>query len=95
LAFRTPGGGAGQGGFFLARTLDASISYWNGIALACGDRAGVGARQGALFQYPQEAVLPLKDGIAATLWELDQRSVAGEGRRRANVNRVLPHTRDL
>jgi len=28
----------------------------------------------------------LKDGVAATLLELDQRNVAGEGRRPANVN---------
>ena len=32
----------------------------------------------------------MKDGVAATLLELDQRNVAGEGRRPANVNRVLP-----
>jgi hypothetical protein len=31
-----------------------------------------------------------RDGVAATLLELDQRNVAGEGRRPANVNRVLP-----
>ena len=46
--------------------------------------------QQALAQYPREAVFPLKDGVAATLLELDQRNVAGEGRRPANVNRVLP-----
>ena len=32
----------------------------------------------------------LKGGVAAGLLELDQRNVAGEGRRPANVNRVLP-----
>src|SRR5207237_7631995 len=46
--------------------------------------------QQALAQYPREAVLPLKAGVSATLLELDQRTVAGEGRRPAHVNRVLP-----
>jgi len=32
----------------------------------------------------------LKGEVAATLLEVDQRNVAGEGRRPANVNRVLP-----
>ena len=32
----------------------------------------------------------LKAGVAAALLELDQRNVAGEGRRPANVNRALP-----
>jgi hypothetical protein len=32
----------------------------------------------------------VKDGVAATLLELDQRNVASEGRRPANVNRELP-----
>jgi len=35
-------------------------------------------------------VFQLKDGVAAGLLELDQRNVAGEGRRPANVNRALP-----
>ena len=35
-------------------------------------------------------MFPLKAGVAATLLELDQRNVAGEGRRPANVNRALP-----
>jgi alkanesulfonate monooxygenase SsuD/methylene tetrahydromethanopterin reductase-like flavin-dependent oxidoreductase (luciferase family) len=46
--------------------------------------------QQALAQYPREAVFPLKPGVRAALLELDQRNVAGEGRRPANVNRVLP-----
>ena len=46
--------------------------------------------QQALAQYPREAVFPLKAGVAATLLEVDQRNVAGEGRRPANVNRALP-----
>ena len=46
--------------------------------------------QQALAQYPRQAVFPLKAGVAATLLELDQRNVAGEGRRPGNVNRVLP-----
>ena len=46
--------------------------------------------QQALEQYPREAVFPLKAGIAAELLQLDQRNVAGEGRRPGNVNRVLP-----
>jgi hypothetical protein len=46
--------------------------------------------QQALAQYPREAVFRLKDRIAATLLEVDQRNVAGEGRRPANVNRALP-----
>jgi hypothetical protein len=32
----------------------------------------------------------LKAGVAAGLLEADQRNVAGEGRRPANVNRALP-----
>jgi hypothetical protein len=43
-----------------------------------------------LAQYPREAVFRLKDRLAATLLEVDQRNVAGEGRRPANVNRALP-----
>ena len=35
-------------------------------------------------------MFPLKAGVAATLLEVDQRNVAGEGRRPANVNRALP-----
>src|SRR6266849_4594994 len=46
--------------------------------------------QQALAQYPRAAVFPLKAGVGAALLELDQRNVAGEGRRPANVNRVLP-----
>src|SRR6516162_5448303 len=46
--------------------------------------------QQALAQYPREAVFPLKGGVAAGLLGADQRNVAGEGRRPANVNRVLP-----
>ena len=46
--------------------------------------------QQALAQYPREAVFRLKDRVAATLLEVDQRNVAGEGRRPANVNRALP-----
>jgi alkanesulfonate monooxygenase SsuD/methylene tetrahydromethanopterin reductase-like flavin-dependent oxidoreductase (luciferase family) len=46
--------------------------------------------QQALAQYPREAVFQLKAGVAAALLELDQRNVAGEGRRPANVNRALP-----
>jgi hypothetical protein len=46
--------------------------------------------QQALAQYPRQAVFQLKDGVAAALLELDQRNVAGEGRRPANVNRALP-----
>jgi len=34
--------------------------------------------------------IPAERRVAATLLELDQRNVAGEGRRPANVNRVLP-----
>jgi hypothetical protein len=43
-----------------------------------------------LAQYSREAVFPLKAGVAATLLDVDQRNVAGEGRRPANVNRALP-----
>ena len=43
-----------------------------------------------MAQYPRQAVFQLKDGVAAGLLELDQRNVAGEGRRPANVNRALP-----
>ena len=46
--------------------------------------------QQALAQYPREAVFPLRAGVAAELLQLDQRNVAGEGRRPGNVNRVLP-----
>jgi alkanesulfonate monooxygenase SsuD/methylene tetrahydromethanopterin reductase-like flavin-dependent oxidoreductase (luciferase family) len=46
--------------------------------------------QQALAQYPREAVFPLKAEVGAALLELDQRNVAGEGRRPANVNRALP-----
>jgi alkanesulfonate monooxygenase SsuD/methylene tetrahydromethanopterin reductase-like flavin-dependent oxidoreductase (luciferase family) len=46
--------------------------------------------QQALAQYPRQPAFLLKDGVAAGLLELDQRNVAGEGRRPANVNRVLP-----
>ena len=46
--------------------------------------------QQALAQYPREAVFPLKAEVAAELLQLDQRNVAGEGRRPGNVNRVLP-----
>jgi alkanesulfonate monooxygenase SsuD/methylene tetrahydromethanopterin reductase-like flavin-dependent oxidoreductase (luciferase family) len=35
-------------------------------------------------------VFPLKAAVAAGLLEADQRNVAGEGRRPANVNRALP-----
>jgi alkanesulfonate monooxygenase SsuD/methylene tetrahydromethanopterin reductase-like flavin-dependent oxidoreductase (luciferase family) len=43
-----------------------------------------------LAKYPREAVFSLKPAVAATLLEVDQRNVAGEGRRPANVNRALP-----
>ena len=43
-----------------------------------------------MAQHPRQAVFQLKDEIAAGLLELDQRNVAGEGRRPANVNRALP-----
>ena len=46
--------------------------------------------QQALAQYPRAAVFALKAGVAAELLQLDQRNVAGEGRRPANVNRALP-----
>jgi alkanesulfonate monooxygenase SsuD/methylene tetrahydromethanopterin reductase-like flavin-dependent oxidoreductase (luciferase family) len=46
--------------------------------------------QQALAQYPRQAVFPLKAGVAAELLQLDQRNVAGEGRRPGNVNRALP-----
>ena len=46
--------------------------------------------QQALAQYPREAVFRLRDRVAAALLEVDQRNVAGEGRRPANVNRALP-----
>jgi alkanesulfonate monooxygenase SsuD/methylene tetrahydromethanopterin reductase-like flavin-dependent oxidoreductase (luciferase family) len=46
--------------------------------------------QQALAQHPREAVFRLKDRVAAGLLEVDQRNVAGEGRRPANVNRALP-----
>ena len=46
--------------------------------------------QQALAQYPRQAVFPLKAGVGAALLELDQRNVAGEGRRPGNVNRALP-----
>ena len=35
-------------------------------------------------------MFPLKAEVGAALLELDQRNVAGEGRRPANVNRALP-----
>jgi alkanesulfonate monooxygenase SsuD/methylene tetrahydromethanopterin reductase-like flavin-dependent oxidoreductase (luciferase family) len=65
---------------FAARNYRANI-----LIAATGEKA-----QQALAQYPREAVFPLKGGVAATLLEVDQRNVAGEGRRPANVNRVLP-----
>src|SRR6202007_2914235 len=37
--------------------------------------------QQALAQYPRQPAFLLKDGVAAELLELDQRNVAGEGRR--------------
>jgi alkanesulfonate monooxygenase SsuD/methylene tetrahydromethanopterin reductase-like flavin-dependent oxidoreductase (luciferase family) len=46
--------------------------------------------QQAMQQYPREAAFPLKAGVATALLELDQRTVAGQGRRSANVNRALP-----
>src|SRR6516164_9406433 len=46
--------------------------------------------QQALAAYPRQAVFPLKAGVATELLELDQRNVAGEGRRPGNVNRALP-----
>ena len=46
--------------------------------------------QQTLAQYPREAVFPLKAEVGAALLELDQRNVAGEGTRPANVNRALP-----
>jgi alkanesulfonate monooxygenase SsuD/methylene tetrahydromethanopterin reductase-like flavin-dependent oxidoreductase (luciferase family) len=46
--------------------------------------------QQALAQYPRQAVFQLKAGVAAELLQLDQRNVAGEGRRPGNVNRALP-----
>jgi hypothetical protein len=35
-------------------------------------------------------VFELNAGVVATLLEIDQRNIAGEGRRPANVNRALP-----
>ena len=62
------------------------IIYRANILIAeTGDKA-----QQALAQYPRQAVFQLKAGVAAGLLELDQRNVAGEGRRPANVNRALP-----
>src|SRR5229473_7079773 len=62
------------------------IIYRANIVIAeTGEKA-----QQALAQYPRQAVFPLKAGVAAGLLELDQRNVAGEGRRPANVNRALP-----
>jgi hypothetical protein len=52
--------------------------------------SGPAGRPTFAAQYPPEAAFPLKAGVAATLLELDQRSIAGEGRRPGNVNRVLP-----
>jgi alkanesulfonate monooxygenase SsuD/methylene tetrahydromethanopterin reductase-like flavin-dependent oxidoreductase (luciferase family) len=46
--------------------------------------------QQALANYPRQAVFQLNAGVAAALLELDQRTVAGQGRRPANVNRALP-----
>jgi alkanesulfonate monooxygenase SsuD/methylene tetrahydromethanopterin reductase-like flavin-dependent oxidoreductase (luciferase family) len=46
--------------------------------------------QALLAQYPRQAVFQLNAGVAAALLELDQRNVAGQGRRPANVNRALP-----
>ena len=46
--------------------------------------------QRALAHYPRQSAFLLKDGVATALLELDQRNVAGEGRRPGNVNRVLP-----
>jgi alkanesulfonate monooxygenase SsuD/methylene tetrahydromethanopterin reductase-like flavin-dependent oxidoreductase (luciferase family) len=46
--------------------------------------------QQALARYPRQAVFALKAGVAAELLQLDQRNVAGEGRRPGNVNRALP-----
>jgi alkanesulfonate monooxygenase SsuD/methylene tetrahydromethanopterin reductase-like flavin-dependent oxidoreductase (luciferase family) len=46
--------------------------------------------QQALARYPREAVFSLKAAVAAELLQLDQRNVAGEGRRPGNVNRALP-----
>ena len=46
--------------------------------------------QQALAGYPREAVFRLKAEVAAELLQLDQRNVAGEGRRPGNVNRALP-----
>jgi alkanesulfonate monooxygenase SsuD/methylene tetrahydromethanopterin reductase-like flavin-dependent oxidoreductase (luciferase family) len=46
--------------------------------------------QQALAQYPRQAVFQLKAGVAAELLQVDQRNVAGEGRRPGNVNRALP-----
>jgi hypothetical protein len=48
------------------------------------------ALRAAVILYPRQAVFPLKAGVAAGLLKLDQRNVAGEGRRPANVNRALP-----
>jgi alkanesulfonate monooxygenase SsuD/methylene tetrahydromethanopterin reductase-like flavin-dependent oxidoreductase (luciferase family) len=62
------------------------IIYRANILIAeTGDKA-----QQALAQYPRQAVFPLKAEVGAALLELDQRNVAGEGRRPANVNRALP-----
>src|SRR5271169_6394553 len=62
------------------------IIYRANIVIAeTGEKA-----QQALAQYPREAVFPLKAEVGAALLELDQRNVAGEGRRPANVNRALP-----
>jgi hypothetical protein len=50
-----------------------SLYHANILIAETGEKA-----QQALAQYPREAVFPLKDGIATTLLELDQRNVAGE-----------------
>jgi len=62
------------------------IIYRANIVIAETD----GKAQQAMEQYPRQAVFQLNEGVAAALLELDQRTVAGQGRRPANVNRALP-----
>jgi alkanesulfonate monooxygenase SsuD/methylene tetrahydromethanopterin reductase-like flavin-dependent oxidoreductase (luciferase family) len=62
------------------------IIYRANIVIAETD----GKAQQAMERYPRQAVFQLNEGVAAALLELDQRTVAGQGRRPANVNRALP-----
>jgi alkanesulfonate monooxygenase SsuD/methylene tetrahydromethanopterin reductase-like flavin-dependent oxidoreductase (luciferase family) len=62
------------------------IIYRANIVIAATDEKA----QQALARWPTEAVFPLKATVASELLQLDQRNVAGEGRRPGNVNRALP-----